>query len=373
MRTVDTSKWKPFRVGDLFEVLLAKGDIQSKQCEDGDTLLVSAGNEDNGVAARISVEGDGVSELFSARCITVSMFGRAFWQNEPFYAVSHGRVNILQPKQAVSDMTGLFLAAILNAAIGDDFNYQTMCTRARLIDVLVMLPATPDGEPDWAYMESYMRDVMDREEIFAEHLASLTAEAVADGHVVDTSGWRDFVFRDVFAGPYIAHAYHAIELNLEDEPCEDYYEYVSRSCVDNAVQGYVPKCDGRYVAQPRGSICFGAETAYFTYHDVEYLTGNKMYWFLFDVTDSYVEYAQLNNATVNARAIGLFLCAVLNAQLHDKFSYSNGLTGSRCGEQVIMLPATTDGDPDWAYMEQYMKHVMAVESAFAEEFDRLIA
>ena len=96
-----------------------------------------------------------------------------------------------------------------------------------------------------------------------------------------------------------------------------------------------------------------------------------MYWFLFDATDSYVEYAQSSNVAVNKRAIGLFLCAALNAQLHDKFGYSDGLTGSRCGRQVIKLPATPDGDPDWAYMEQYMKHVMAVESAFAEELDRI--
>lgn len=67
-------------------------------------------------------------------------------------------------------MTGLFLAAALNAATGDDFNYQTMCTRARLIDILVMLPATPDGDPDWVYMEQHMKHVMEVESAFAEEL-----------------------------------------------------------------------------------------------------------------------------------------------------------------------------------------------------------
>ena len=41
---------------------------------------------------------------------------------------------------------------------------------------IIELPATPDGDPDWTYMEDYMRTVMDREEVFAEHLASLMVE-----------------------------------------------------------------------------------------------------------------------------------------------------------------------------------------------------
>ena len=167
---IDTSAWKAFKVGDLFDIMLAKGDIQPKLCDDGDTLLVSAGNEDNGVVARISSYGDGVSEMFPAGCVTVSMFGQAFWQDKPFYAVSHGRVNILQPRHAVSDFIGLFLAVALNAATGKDFSYQTMCTRARLLNLELMLPATSDGEPDWVYMEQYMKDVMAVEALFADEL-----------------------------------------------------------------------------------------------------------------------------------------------------------------------------------------------------------
>lgn len=181
MSVVDTSTWKAFKVGDLFDVLLAKGDIQPNLVDDGNVPLVSAGTADNGIVAMISDKGDGVSEVFPAGCLTVSMFGTAFWQNETFYAVSHGRVNVLMPKCCVSDMVGLFLVSAVNACFKGEYDYSTMCTRKRLLDATVMLPATPDGEPDWAYMETYMQQVLNREEMFAEHLASLTAEAVVDG------------------------------------------------------------------------------------------------------------------------------------------------------------------------------------------------
>ena len=173
---VDTSAWKAFRVGELFDVLLAKGDIQPNLVGDGNVPLVSAGTTDNGIVATISDKGDGISEVFSAGCLTVSMFGTAFWQNEPFYAVSHGRVNVLMPKRRVSDTVGLFLASAVNACFNGEYDYSTMCTRKRLLDATVTLPATPDGAPDWAYMERYMRDVMAVEALFADELDRLSRE-----------------------------------------------------------------------------------------------------------------------------------------------------------------------------------------------------
>ncbi len=49
MSIVDASTWKQFRVGDLFEVLLPKGDMQPKLLTEGNVPLVSAGNENNGI------------------------------------------------------------------------------------------------------------------------------------------------------------------------------------------------------------------------------------------------------------------------------------------------------------------------------------
>lgn len=167
---LDTSGWKPFRVGDLFKVVLPKGDIQPKKVEDGDIPLVSAGNVDNGIVAMISKQGDGISEIFSGDCITVNMFGVAFWQDAPFYAVSHGRVNVLIPKLALSKYIGLFLSASLNSVLSNNYDYATMCTAKRVSNEIIHLPVNESGEPDWAWMESYMAQQMLSAEDVANHL-----------------------------------------------------------------------------------------------------------------------------------------------------------------------------------------------------------
>lgn len=42
------------------------------------------------------------------------MFGNAFYQDEPFYAVSYGRVNVLNPKYDLTLNVGLFICTIIN-------------------------------------------------------------------------------------------------------------------------------------------------------------------------------------------------------------------------------------------------------------------
>ena len=38
-------------------------------------------------------------------------------------------------------------------------------------DFTIMLPVTPSGEPDWQYMEEYMKEIMEEQEKNIEKLA----------------------------------------------------------------------------------------------------------------------------------------------------------------------------------------------------------
>lgn len=155
---LETEKWGEFRVGDLFDVELAKGDIKLDEMLLGDMPLVSSGETNNGIVGYIDNNGDGKSERFDANRITVDMFGNAYYQSEPFYAVSHGRVNILSPKFDLTPNVGLFLSTIIK---GDQYKYSYgRAVYSRVVENMVIrLPQTPDGEPDWAWMENYMRSL----------------------------------------------------------------------------------------------------------------------------------------------------------------------------------------------------------------------
>lgn len=169
-RKIDTTYWKEFALSAIFDIVLSKGDIQAKKMKEGDIPLVSSGKFNNGICAHIA-EGDGKAEMFDGNVITTDMFGKSYYQSKPFYAVSHGRVNILIPRFKLSQYIALYLISVLDSSFGSRYSFTGMCSQSQLKQEKILLPATPVGEPDWRYMEMYMRGV---EAISKEKIALLT-------------------------------------------------------------------------------------------------------------------------------------------------------------------------------------------------------
>lgn len=157
MGKIDTSEWKEFRVGELFDAFLSKDDIQPKSITEGATPLVSSGKENNGIIAYIE---ESKAHLWEGNTLTVDMFGKVFYQESPYFAVSHGRVNILLPKIRMTKGCLQFIGCAIEKVASQKYAFNEMCTGTKVLkNNIKQLPATPDGAPDWAYMESYMANL----------------------------------------------------------------------------------------------------------------------------------------------------------------------------------------------------------------------
>lgn len=150
------TEWKEFKIKDFFDVELSKGDIKLDDMDDGDIPLLSSGETNNGVVGYIDRNGDGKAEIFPSNRITVDMFCNAFYQDEPFYAVSHGRVNILVPRFELTKNIGLFIAtAIKQEQYKYSYGRAVYSNVAAAMDI--KLPVDTDGNPDWQFMENYIK------------------------------------------------------------------------------------------------------------------------------------------------------------------------------------------------------------------------
>ncbi len=158
MLNLTDREWKTFMLSDLFNIDLSKGDNQPSLLENGNYPLISAGTKNNGVCAFIK-EGDGKSQLFDDNTITVDMFGTPFYHSYSYYAVSHGRVNILKSKScAFNRYVALFVVSVISEGVKNKYSYNQMCSQKRLMKQPVMLPITADGTPDYAFMEQYIKE-----------------------------------------------------------------------------------------------------------------------------------------------------------------------------------------------------------------------
>ena len=146
---VDTSTWKEFHMSDIgFKIFQGIRQKQSDRTE-GDTPLLTAGKENQGVASYI---GNPPSTYTDS--ITVDMFGNSFFHK----GVYAGDDNIyFFVNDCISDEAKFFIAAIINTDNTPKYAFKDQFRQPQADALSVHLPVTPSGEPDWQYMENYMR------------------------------------------------------------------------------------------------------------------------------------------------------------------------------------------------------------------------
>lgn len=167
--------WQEFIVGNLFKVELSKGDIKIDDVDKGNVSLISSGENNNGIVGYIDKNGDGKAEIFKGNKITIDMFGNPFYQKDDFYAVSHGRVNILNPKFELNETIGIFISSVIKKE-QYKFSYGRAVYSTEAANMIIELPIqyNPDGTPfideakkysekgyvpDWNFMDNYIKSL----------------------------------------------------------------------------------------------------------------------------------------------------------------------------------------------------------------------
>lgn len=149
---LEVPSWQPFMMGQLFDIRkgrrLTKADMVA-----GITPFIGASDASNGLTARI-----GQAPIHDGGTISLSYNGsvaEAFYQSEPYWATDD--VNVLYPRGfSLTAASGLFLCTVIRRE-KFRFNYGRKWHLERMREAVIRLPATKAVEPDWQFMEYYMR------------------------------------------------------------------------------------------------------------------------------------------------------------------------------------------------------------------------
>lgn len=63
----------------------------------------------------------------------------------------------------LNELNGKYVCTVIRFAC-KNWTYANMGNKDKLAETVIKLPITLDGQPDWAYMESYMKKVMNKSE-----------------------------------------------------------------------------------------------------------------------------------------------------------------------------------------------------------------
>lgn len=322
---LNVDSWKEFIIKDLFTVELSKGDIKYDEMDKGEIPLVSSGETNNGIVGFIDAKGDGKAEMFPGNRITIDMFGNAFYQNKPFYAVSHGRVNILSPRFEMNRGIGQFIVSVINQQLYK-YSYGRAVYSSVAEEMEIKLPVTSSDEPDWNFMNEYIK---------ALHYKPLTTKNKKnDVSKINVQNWREFRVGDYF------EVFTGGDMWLDEEQSGT-IPVICLGAENNGVCGYIGY-NSKHRLYPGNSISVAgwAGGLFAFYQDKDFYVKGRLKVLVpkFD----------------NNRYISLFLCTMLNKEDY-RYSYGRKASAEHVPNTIIKLPSTISGEPDWKFMEDYIK------------------
>lgn len=158
MTKINTSDWKNFVVGKLFEISRPVARSQAKYSE-GSVPFVASGNYNNGIVKWCTP--NKTETLDSGNCITVSpLDGSAFYQKNDFLGRGGAGSAILILRNInLTELSGLFIASVIRNAL-TKYSYSDQLNSQTIADEIIPLPVDALGMPDFTYMESYMENLI---------------------------------------------------------------------------------------------------------------------------------------------------------------------------------------------------------------------
>lgn len=332
MSKIETSDWKQFKVIDLFKVKNTHSILKNEIEEDsGETPYVTASNENNGVYTYIAyneeLKESGNCIMIGGKTLTIT------YQKEDFYSNdSHNLALYLKDNNYRTEKVQLFLITALKASIGHTYNWGDSISSKSIQKDIIMLPADKDGNPDFSYMEEYMKN---REIAVSASLTKLqSAKQSVICQKITLKNWQTFHLYDIFeinSGTKLDKA--------KMDTTTPKINFVGRSNFNNGITQKVNEIKG-LKSYKSGSLtlalggaylgsCFIQEEPFYTSQNVVVLIPKKDISF---EAKQFIATAIFKESQNNYRAF----IKELNAHIKKDF--------------VIKLPTKTDGAPDYDYM-----------------------
>ena len=335
MKTLQQCNWKQFRIEEIFDV---KGTITthpSVLAEKGKTPRITCAATNNGLDGFYYNEPTEHGNVLTVDSATI---GFVSYQESAFIATDH--VEKLVPKhKSFNRHIALFIKECIDKAKDNKFGYGYKFSQGRIKRQTIMLPSTPEGTPDYTFMEEYMRQK--EQTILAKYKAHISNvldnQSIIGGGKSSNVNWKEFYFTDVFTeiqrGKRLKRADHS----------NGKMPYVSSTALCNGVDGFVGNTESVNIFSNCITIANSGSVGSAFFHSYEFVASDHV--------------TKLQNKEVSKYAY-LFMLPIIN-RLAEKYSFNREINDKRIKRERFVLPATPEGTPDFAYMDAYMRQVEA--------------
>ena len=331
---MNTSSWKWFRYDEIFDIRKGKR-LTKENMTEGSIRYIGAIDSNNGLSAYIGND----SQLHQGNTISVSYngsIGFAFYQEKEFWATDD--VNVLYPKFLLNRYIAMFLCHLIERE-QYRFCYGRKWDLEAMNKSKIKLPVTQEGTPDWQYMEDFVKDQIipqlpkKAQKVWLQKYD--TTPYMQEKMKLNTQEWKWFLPSDIFTEISIAPSSDLNSLELDPFGVN----YLSRAVVNNGYECKVKRDESKVTRGNFISVVMVGVPSFAFYQKNDVICSQNILVLRYPAINQY-----------NA----LFLCTILQK---DGYRYSYGRTLSKANflQTKIKLPVTPSGEPDWQFMEDYIK------------------
>ena len=329
-------KWSIFSIGNLFDIKIGKT-IDGNKIQDnlGNTPYVTRKTTDNGLENFI----DGYDEIYLSKEVPVITIGnetaKPFVQTKPFYTGT--KVNILKPKENINVNILKFICNALENSC-DRYSYSFTINSTRLKKEKIILPVKNDDETqiDWEYMSNFIADI-EKEKIEAIlryiyiYIINRVTLNLKELYSFKNIKWKEFFIEE------IAEIKSGQDI-YERERIDGFTPYITATANNNGIGYFISNVNKTY-EKSCISVNRNGSVGYAFYHDYPALYGNDTRKLVPIIKNKYSSLF-ITNAITNQK---------------EKYGYGYKMGTERLKRQKIMLPIDKNKNPDWNFMENYIK------------------
>jgi putative S-cspCI len=350
MKKINIQDWKEFKIEDLFELVK----LNKLNPEDSRKFRTLEETEKNTIPAIVAKKGNnGVMyyvakedyETTSNKLVIIGdgavASGLVYYHESEFTILHNAYAIDIKDKGEYSRYIFLFLKTIIQTMIYHQYGYEEKPTWNKVKLNTIYIPVNINGEPDWEYMERYVKQLYTRERESSEHVTTYVKKSKS--YKIDITKWKRFNLYD----EYLFDIDSGTKLDkVKMTAISPKVNFIGRSNFNNGItekvdliKGIEPYEAGNLTLSLGGAYlgsCFVQKEPFYTSQNVVVLIPKLRM----------SEYCKKFIATMVFK----------ESQTYYK-AFENELNRHIKSDFSIYLPVKTDNSPDWEYMETYMRNL----------------
>lgn len=332
---LENKEWKTFKLATIFTIENCKCSKVS-DLKEGNFPYVGATNRNNGVISfvkpveRLITTGNCIAFI----CDGEGSVGLSIYRKSDFIGSTTVKVG---RSKYLNEYTGQFITSIADK-VRSKYNFGFKRNESHLKNEILILPINSQGSPDYKFMEAYMRrkeqEKLDKYKQFvSKRLAALQDYKVVEP--LEGEEWGEFRIEDVFevkSGVRLTKA----DMQNGKKP------FIGATDSNNGITEFTSSTNNSEDRNVLGVNYNGSVVENF-YHPYTAIYSDDVKRLSFRKIDG-------------NKHLYLFVKTQILKQ-KVKYQYGYKFNAKRMNRQSIMLPINKEKQPDYEYMENYMKRL----------------